>query len=103
MGTAAAQGFLAALRRTSYMAADLAISMGAPSRIRTCDLLLRRQSLYPLSYRGWLPSWPAARRSLTQPNRYAAGLAPGAPGEPRVVAGRNLPSDRSAARCRCET
>jgi hypothetical protein len=26
--------------------------MGAPSRIRTCGLLLRRQSLYPLSYRG---------------------------------------------------
>ena len=26
----------------------------APSRIRTCDLLLRRQSLYPLSYRGRL-------------------------------------------------
>src|SRR5262249_53761692 len=24
----------------------------APSRIRTCGLLLRRQSLYPLSYRG---------------------------------------------------
>jgi hypothetical protein len=25
---------------------------GAPSRIRTCGLLLRRQPLYPLSYRG---------------------------------------------------
>ena len=25
---------------------------GAPDRIRTCDLLLRRQTLYPLSYRG---------------------------------------------------
>ena len=27
-------------------------SFGTPGRIRTCDLLLRRQSLYPLSYRG---------------------------------------------------
>src|SRR5262249_26633814 len=26
--------------------------VGAPSRIRTCGLLLRRQLLYPLSYRG---------------------------------------------------
>jgi hypothetical protein len=31
--------------------------VGAPSAIRTRDLLLRRQSLYPLSYRGWM--WPA--------------------------------------------
>jgi hypothetical protein len=29
--------------------------VGAPSAIRTRDLLLRRQSLYPLSYRGWRP------------------------------------------------
>jgi hypothetical protein len=34
------------------MRADLAIHQGAPSAIRTRDLLLRRQSLYPLSYRG---------------------------------------------------
>ncbi len=26
--------------------------MGAPGRIRTCGLLLRRQTLYPLSYGG---------------------------------------------------
>src|SRR5215470_4698749 len=32
----------------------------APSRIRTCDLLLRRQSLYPLSYRGWRDNRHAA-------------------------------------------
>ncbi len=40
--------------------------LGAPSKIRTCGLLLRRQSLYPLSYRGHAepkPTWgysPAA-------------------------------------------
>ena len=32
--------------------------VGAPSAIRTRDLLLRRQSLYPLSYRGW--TWPTS-------------------------------------------
>jgi hypothetical protein len=31
---------------------DLRRNLSAPSKIRTCDLLLRRQSLYPLSYRG---------------------------------------------------
>ena len=30
--------------------------MSAPGRIRTCDLLLRRQSLYPLSYGRGMPS-----------------------------------------------
>jgi hypothetical protein len=28
------------------------VSDGAPGRIRTCGLLLRRQTLYPLSYGG---------------------------------------------------
>ena len=28
------------------------LGAGAPDRIRTYDLLLRRQTLYPLSYRG---------------------------------------------------
>ena len=32
--------------------ADLVIWMCAPTATRTRDLLLRRQSLYPLSYRG---------------------------------------------------
>ena len=31
---------------------DLQGNLGAPSATRTRDLLLRRQSLYPLSYRG---------------------------------------------------
>jgi Phage integrase family len=34
------------------MRSDLAILRGAPSATRTRDLLLRRQLLYPLSYRG---------------------------------------------------
>jgi hypothetical protein len=34
------------------VASDLAILGGAPSATRTRDLLLRRQLLYPLSYRG---------------------------------------------------
>jgi CBS domain-containing protein len=59
--------------------------MCAPSRIRTCGLLLRRQLLYPLSYRGWrgYHSTPLAAEP-DQPNRYAAGLAHDAPREPRV-------------------
>jgi hypothetical protein len=32
--------------------ADLGLEMCAPTATRTRDLLLRRQSLYPLSYRG---------------------------------------------------
>ena len=32
--------------------ADLRFHLGAPTATRTRDLLLRRQSLYPLSYRG---------------------------------------------------
>ena len=40
-GTTAPRGFLATLRQVGYMAADLVILMSAPSRIRTCDLLLR--------------------------------------------------------------
>jgi hypothetical protein len=34
------------------VASDLAVVLGAPSATRTRDLLLRRQLLYPLSYRG---------------------------------------------------
>jgi hypothetical protein len=34
------------------LASDLGFRVSAPSVIRTRDLLLRRQLLYPLSYRG---------------------------------------------------
>ena len=34
------------------MLADLGLRVSAPTATRTRDLLLRRQSLYPLSYRG---------------------------------------------------
>jgi hypothetical protein len=37
---------------TGKMLAELVIWMRAPTATRTRDLLLRRQSLYPLSYRG---------------------------------------------------
>jgi hypothetical protein len=40
----------------------------APSRTRTCDLLLRRQPLYPLSYRGS----PARQGRRRQAYRLAA-------------------------------
>jgi hypothetical protein len=33
---------------------------GAPGRTRTCNLLFRRQRLYPLSYRGSAPIIPKA-------------------------------------------
>jgi hypothetical protein len=41
--------------------ADLREKLGAPSATRTRDLLLRRQLLYPLSYRGQ-PGAAAASR-----------------------------------------
>lgn len=30
----------------------MAVRVRAPDRIRTCDLLIRNQTLYPLRYRG---------------------------------------------------
>jgi hypothetical protein len=50
--------------RGSDTGPDLGEKVGAPSATRTRDLLLRRQLLYPLSYRGQ----PAS-----------AGLLPGRP------------------------
>jgi hypothetical protein len=38
----------------------------APDRIRTCGLLLRRQTLYPLSYGG--ARWKYCADGLRQPN-----------------------------------
>ena len=35
---------------TSPDAASSPVEVGAPGMIRTCGLLLRRQTLYPLSY-----------------------------------------------------
>ena len=43
--------------------ADLLVNMSAPSATRTRDLLLRRQLLYPLSYRGQ-PGAAAASRHV---------------------------------------
>jgi hypothetical protein len=40
------------VRATVESGSELGFWVGAPSAIRTRDLLLRRQSLYPLSYRG---------------------------------------------------
>ena len=36
----------------SELGLDSTAATGAPGRSRTCDPLLRRQLLYPLSYRG---------------------------------------------------
>ena len=46
---------------------------GAPDRIRTCGLLLRRQTLYPLSYRGPRPDSTSA--GPADRNRAAAPIA----------------------------
>ncbi|ETJ01163.1 MAG: hypothetical protein Q605_AUC01123G0005, partial [Actinomyces urogenitalis DORA_12] len=52
--------------------------VGAPDRIRTCDLLLRRQTLYPLSYRGPLADCTsAAARSENEEAEPKACLSPG--------------------------
>ncbi|SBS71260.1 hypothetical protein MHPYR_640028 [uncultured Mycobacterium sp.] len=42
--------------------------MSAPGRIRTCGLLLRRQTLYPLSYGGAPTAAPLGSDSLTHFN-----------------------------------
>ena len=41
--------------------------VGAPDRIRTCDLRLRRPTLYPLSYRRAIARWDPARRGRIAP------------------------------------
>src|ERR1035441_265474 len=53
----------------------------APSRTRTCGLLLRRQLLYPLSYRGRPGRY---QQNRTKPSRNA--------GELRLWCGRQAPS-----------
>ena len=59
------------------MASELDLEVCAPTATRTRDLLLRRQSLYPLSYRGPVVSLPAGRtdRSLTVRERTSANLS----------------------------
>ena len=42
--------------------------VSAPNRIRTCGLLLRRQTLYPLSYRG-VPVYPSSLLGVPCPAR----------------------------------
>ena len=68
----------------NWIAADLLLRAGAPSATRTRDLLLRRQLLYPLSYRGPLPCQKLARLARTKGNPAAAGTGtPAAPGVAR--------------------
>ena len=47
----------------------LATSQSAPGRTRTCDPLLRRQPLYPLSYRGMTPRYRRGYRRTTRPGQ----------------------------------
>ncbi len=51
--------------------AELGFLRGAPSATRTRDLLLRRQLLYPLSYRGQ-PGQGDNLLAAAKPNRSAA-------------------------------
>ena len=50
--TAAPVGIMTACPGLGKTLADLRFEVSAPTATRTRDLLLRRQSLYPLSYRG---------------------------------------------------
>jgi hypothetical protein len=49
---AAANGIMTGQASHDKMLAGLGFKVCAPTATRTRDLLLRRQSLYPLSYRG---------------------------------------------------
>ena len=51
-GTKQETGLLKIIRNCQQTGADLRRKVSAPSATRTRDLLLRRQLLYPLSYRG---------------------------------------------------
>src|SRR5215475_13454846 len=68
----------------------------APSRIRTCDLLLRRQPLYPLSYRGMPATW-LARISLPACGPAAVTPHDAALAE-RLPTSARLPGPSAAAR-----
>jgi hypothetical protein len=54
-----------------HLRSDLGFRCGAPSATRTRDLLLRRQLLYPLSYRGQ-PGQGDNLLAAAKPNRSAA-------------------------------
>ena len=60
-------------RRRDFPLRRRALARGAPDRIRTCGLLLRRQTLYPLSYRGPRPDFTSA--GPADRNRAAAPIA----------------------------
>ena len=60
-------------RRRDFPLRRRALARGAPDRIRTCGLLLRRQTLYPLSYRGPRPDSTSA--GPVDRNRAAAPIA----------------------------
>jgi hypothetical protein len=51
-GTATTGRIMTTCLITGEMLADVGFKLCAPTATRTRDLLLRRQSLYPLSYRG---------------------------------------------------
>ena len=91
---------------------DLQGKLGAPSATRTRDLLLRRQLLYPLSYRGQPgPRRPAATTqapsSVTGPMAERAGLT-ARPGDGAATVGWTQPliamhATKEPTRCRYET
>ena len=71
------------IRRSQETGADLHGKLGAPSATRTRDLLLRRQLLYPLSYRGQPgPQRPAATAQ-------ARSSVAGRPADRAVLTGRH--------------
>ena len=69
--TEARRGFLTVAGRPGKTGADLQGKLGAPSATRTRDLLLRRQLLYPLSYRGQ----PGCDSQPTRPAQHRRDLA----------------------------
>ena len=64
---------MAQVRAVSLKQAVDLLNTGAPDRIRTCGLLLRRQTLYPLSYGGALEKCCANGPRQTNASRRPAG------------------------------
>src|SRR3954451_8820172 len=87
---------------------DVAMSQGAPGRIRTCDARFRKPTLYPLSYEGgaWREaspvlgpgSNPAAARIVEPHGTANLGFAAG---DATAHGNRTESPTGGPARCRC--
>jgi hypothetical protein len=97
-GTKGADRIVKIISVCSDVPSDLQRRRGAPSATRTRDLLLRRQLLYPLSYRGRPDQRHGASAGRVKPNRSSVIEAGRGSARPRRLAGARAPRRRGPPR-----